>query len=238
MGLGPIQAIYQARFMKYLASRGLIDAAKAEQRKVWAGPRRRRDRRSRIAGRHRHGRPGKTRQPGLRHQLQPAAPGRPGARGNGKIIQELESGIPRRRLERHQAHLGPLGQPLRPRQQGHPEEAHDGTGGRRIPDFKAKNGAYVREHFFNTPELKALVADWTDDEVWQLNRGGHDIFKIFAAYDRAVKHKGQPTLILAKTIKGFGMGDAGEAMNISHQQKKMDHEQIKRSVTASPSRCR
>jgi len=94
--------------------------------------------------------------------------------------------------------------------------------------FKAKNGAYVRDNFFNTPELKELVADWTDDDVWQLNRGGHDIFKIFAAYDRAVKHKGAPTLILAKTIKGFGMGQAGEAMNISHQQKKMDHEQIAR----------
>jgi pyruvate dehydrogenase E1 component len=88
--------------------------------------------------------------------------------------------------------------------------------------FKAKNGAYVREHFFNTPELKELVADWTDDEVWQLNRGGHDLFKIFAPTTRAIKHKGQPTLILAKTIKGYGMGEAGEAMNISHQQKKMD----------------
>ena len=94
--------------------------------------------------------------------------------------------------------------------------------------FKAKNGAYVREHFFNTPELRELVADWTDDEVWALNRGGHDIFKIFAAYDRATKTKGAPTLILAKTIKGFGMGQAGEAMNTSHQQKKMDKEQIAR----------
>ncbi|MGB4227536.1 MAG: pyruvate dehydrogenase (acetyl-transferring), homodimeric type, partial [Candidatus Dechloromonas phosphoritropha] len=93
---------------------------------------------------------------------------------------------------------------------------------------KAKNGAYVREHFFNTPELRELVADWTDDEVWQLNRGGHDIFKIFAAYDRAIKTKGAPTLILAKTIKGFGMGQAGEAMNISHQQKKLDTQQVGR----------
>ena len=94
--------------------------------------------------------------------------------------------------------------------------------------FKAKNGAYVREKFFNTPELEALIADWTDDDVWNLNRGGHDIFKIFSAYKAAVDHKGQPTLILAKTIKGFGMGQAGEAMNISHQQKKMDIQQIKR----------
>ncbi|MCB1908711.1 MAG: pyruvate dehydrogenase (acetyl-transferring), homodimeric type, partial [Rhodocyclaceae bacterium] len=94
--------------------------------------------------------------------------------------------------------------------------------------FKAKDGAYVRENFFNTPELKALVADWTDDEIWNLNRGGHDIFKVFTAYNAAVNHKGQPTLILAKTIKGFGMGQSGEAMNISHQQKKLDAESVKR----------
>jgi len=80
----------------------------------------------------------------------------------------------------------------------------------------------VREHFFNTPELAAMVADWTDEEIWQLNRGGHDLFKIFAAYDAAISHHGQPTVILAKTVKGYGMGQAGEAMNISHQQKKMD----------------
>jgi pyruvate dehydrogenase E1 component len=94
--------------------------------------------------------------------------------------------------------------------------------------FKAKDGAYVREHFFNTPELRALVADWTDEQVWQLNRGGHDLFKIFTAYKAANEHKGQPTLILAKTIKGFGMGQAGEAMNISHQQKKLDIDAIRR----------
>ena len=94
--------------------------------------------------------------------------------------------------------------------------------------FKAKDGAYVRENFFNTPELKALVADWTDDEIWNLNRGGHDIFKVFTAYNAAVNHKGQPTLILAKTIKGFGMGQQGEAMNISHQQKKLDLDSIRR----------
>jgi len=94
--------------------------------------------------------------------------------------------------------------------------------------YQVESGAYVREHFFNTPELRALVADWTDDEVWNLNRGGHDLFKIFSAYKAAVTHKGQPTLILAKTIKGFGMGQAGEAMNISHQQKKLDVDAIRR----------
>ncbi len=93
--------------------------------------------------------------------------------------------------------------------------------------FKAKDGAYVREHFFGKyPELRDLVADWTDDDIWALNRGGHDPFKIYAAYHAAVNHKGEPTVILAKTIKGFGMGEAGEAQNITHQQKKMDADAV------------
>jgi pyruvate dehydrogenase E1 component len=79
----------------------------------------------------------------------------------------------------------------------------------------------VREHFFNTPELKAMVANWSDEDIWRLNRGGHDPHKVYAAYDAAVKHTGQPTVILAKTIKGYGMGESGEAQNITHQQKKM-----------------
>ena len=85
----------------------------------------------------------------------------------------------------------------------------------------------MREHFFDTPELKELVADYSDDDIWTLNRGGHDPFKVYAAYDAAVKHKGQPTVILAKTIKGYGMGEAGEAQNITHQQKKMSGESIR-----------
>ena len=87
--------------------------------------------------------------------------------------------------------------------------------------FKAKNGAYVREHFFNTPELKELIADWTDDDL-ALNRGGHDIFQDLQRLQGRRRTQGQPTLILAKTIKGYGMGEAGEGMNISHQQKKLD----------------
>jgi len=94
--------------------------------------------------------------------------------------------------------------------------------------FKAKNGAYVREHFFNTAELKELIADYTDADIWALNRGGHDIFKIYSAFKAAVEHPGQPTLILAKTVKGYGMGLAGEGMNISHQQKKLDSEAVMR----------
>jgi pyruvate dehydrogenase E1 component len=84
------------------------------------------------------------------------------------------------------------------------EECVDGQ----YQDFKSKDGAYVREHFFNTPELKALVADLSDEEVWKLNRGGHDPFKVYAAYAAAVEHKGQPTVILAKTVKGYGMGES------------------------------
>jgi len=92
--------------------------------------------------------------------------------------------------------------------------------------YKSESGAYVREHFFNTPELKAMVAEWSDEDIWNLNRGGHDPHKIYAAYSEASKTKGQPTVILAKTIKGYGMGEAGQAMNITHQQKKLHTDQL------------
>jgi pyruvate dehydrogenase E1 component len=94
--------------------------------------------------------------------------------------------------------------------------------------YKSESGAYVREHFFNTPELKAMVAEWSDEDIWNLNRGGHDPHKIYAAYTEASKTKGQPTVILAKTIKGYGMGEAGQAMNITHQQKKLHTDQLKK----------
>jgi pyruvate dehydrogenase E1 component len=98
------------------------------------------------------------------------------------------------------------------------EECVDGE----YQDFKSKDGAYIREHFFGRyPETLALVADMSNDEIWKLTRGGHDPSKVYAAYAAAVKHKGQPTLILAKTVKGYGMGEAGEGQNITHQQKKM-----------------
>jgi pyruvate dehydrogenase E1 component len=93
--------------------------------------------------------------------------------------------------------------------------------------MKAKNGAYVRETVFNTPELKALVADWTDDDIWNLNRGGHDPHKVYAAFHSAVNHKNQPTVILAHTVKGHGMGGSGEAMNIAHQAKKMNPDDVR-----------
>ncbi|MFB3090382.1 MAG: pyruvate dehydrogenase (acetyl-transferring), homodimeric type, partial [Gammaproteobacteria bacterium] len=94
--------------------------------------------------------------------------------------------------------------------------------------YKANDGAYVREHFFGKyPELKAMVANMTDDDIWRLNRGGHDPHKVYAAYAAAIKHTGQPTVILAKTVKGYGMGEAGEGQNVSHQQKKMGEKALK-----------
>lgn len=100
--------------------------------------------------------------------------------------------------------------------------------------YKSKDGAYVREHFFNTPELKAMVANMSDDEIWALNRGGHDPHKVYAAYYEAVNNNhGRPTVILAKTIKGYGMGASGEGQNVAHQAKKMDKESLKKFRTVS-----
>ncbi|GAB6049496.1 pyruvate dehydrogenase (acetyl-transferring), homodimeric type [Hydrogenophilus islandicus] len=228
MGLGPIQAIYQARFIKYLITRGLVDPAKHEKRKVWC-----------FVG------DGETDEVETLGAIGMAAREKLDnlifvincnlqrldgpVRGNGKIIQELEAEFRGAGWNVIKVIWGTHWDAL---------FARDKTGAlkRRMMElcdgdyqtFKAKDGAYVREHFFNTPELKALVADWTDEEIWQLNRGGHDIFKVYAAYKAAVEHKGQPTVILAKTIKGYGMGQAGEAMNIAHQAKKMDHDAIRR----------
>jgi len=227
MGLGPIQAIYQARFMKYLASRELIDGADAATRKVWAflGD----GETDEVESLGAIGMAGREKLDNLVFVINCNLQRLDGpVRGNGKIIQELEAEFRGAGWNVIKLIWGTHWDSLFMRdKQGilkkRMMELVDGE----YQTFKAKNGTYVREHFFNTPELKALVADWTDDEIWQLNRGGHDIFKIFSAYNAAVTHKGQPTLILAKTIKGFGMGQSGEAMNTSHQQKKMDLESIK-----------
>jgi pyruvate dehydrogenase E1 component len=225
MGLGPIMAIYQARFMKYLEDRGL---AQTQGRKVWA-----------FLG------DGETDEPeslgaigmaGREHldnlifvincNLQRLdGP----VRGNGKIIQELESEFRGSGWNVIKVLWGTHWDTLFARDKKgvlakRMMEIVDGQ----YQTFKSKDGAYVREHFFNTPELKELVSDWTDDDIWALNRGGHDPFKVFAAYQAAVNHKGQPTVILAKTIKGYGMGSAGEAQNITHQQKKMPVDSLKR----------
>ncbi len=227
MGLGPIQAIYQARFMKYLASRNLIDAEKASQRKVWAflGD----GETDEVESLGAIGMAGREKLDNLIFVINCNLQRLDGpVRGNGKIIQELESEFRGAGWNVIKLIWGTHWDALFARDKKgilkkRMMECVDGE----YQTFKAKDGAYVREHFFNTPELKALVADWTDSQIWRLNRGGHDIFKIFSAYKSAIEHQGAPTLILAKTIKGYGMGGAGEAMNISHQQKKMDREQIK-----------
>ncbi len=218
MGLGPLMAIYQARFMKYLQDRGL---AKTEGRKVWC-----------FCG------DGEMDEPESMGAIGMAAretldnlifvincnlqrldgP----VRGNGKIIQELEAEFRGAGWNVIKVIWGSRWDALLTRdKQGilmrRMMECVDGE----YQTFKSKDGAYVREYFFNTPELKALVADYSDEEIWNLNRGGHDPHKVYAAYHSAVDHKGQPTVILAKTIKGYGMGESGEAQNITHQQKKM-----------------
>ena len=104
------------------------------------------------------------------------------------------------------------------------EEALDGD----YQNYKAKGGAYTREHFFGPyPELRDMVSNMTDQDIWHLNRGGHDSHKIYAAYHAATRHTGQPSVVLAKTVKGYGMGESGEALNISHQQKKMDEASVR-----------
>ncbi|MGC7367826.1 pyruvate dehydrogenase (acetyl-transferring), homodimeric type, partial [Mycobacteroides abscessus subsp. abscessus] len=150
-------------------------------------------------------------------------------RGNGKIIQELESEFRGAGWNVIKVIWGSRWDQLLARDtkgllMSRMMECVDGE----YQTFKSKSGAYVREHFFNTPELKAMVADWSDDDIWALNRGGHDPHKIYAAFQSASNHKGQPTVILAKTIKGYGMGEAGEAMNIAHQQKKMPVDAIRK----------
>jgi pyruvate dehydrogenase E1 component len=225
MGLGPLMAIYQARFMKYLHHRGIVNN---EPRKVWA-----------FMG------DGEMDEPESLGAIALAAREKLDnlvfvvncnlqrldgpVRGNGKIIQELEADFRGAGWNVIKVIWGSYWDSLlamdttgllRKRM----EECVDGE----YQNFKAKGGAYTREHFFGKyPELKALVANLSDDDIWRLNRGGHDPHKVYAAYAAAVKHKGQPTVILAKTVKGYGMGVAGEGQNITHQQKKMGEDALK-----------
>jgi pyruvate dehydrogenase E1 component len=149
-------------------------------------------------------------------------------RGNGKIIQELESEFRGAGWNVIKLVWGTHWDALFARDKKgilmkRLGEIVDGE----YQTMKAKNGAYVRKIVFNTPELEALVADWSDEDVWNLNRGGHDPHKVYAAFYAAANHKNQPTVILAKTIKGYGMGGSGQGMNIAHQAKKMNIEDIK-----------
>jgi pyruvate dehydrogenase E1 component len=150
-------------------------------------------------------------------------------RGNGKIIQELEAAFLGAGWNVIKVLWGSRWDPLLEKDQKGllkrlMEECVDGE----YQNFKSKGGAYTREHFFGKyPELKEMVANMSDEEIWRLNRGGHDPQKVYAAYASAVANKGAPTVILAKTVKGFGMGKAGEGLNSTHQQKKLSDENLK-----------
>ena len=226
MGLGPLAGIYQARFLKYIHNRGIADTS---DRKVWV-----------FCG------DGEMDEPESQGAISLAA--REGldnlifvincnlqrldgpVRGNGKIIQELESNFRGAGWNALKVVWGSYWDPLLAMDKDgllkkRMEECVDGE----YQNFKQKGGAYTREHFFGKyPELKEMVAAMSDADIWRLNRGGHDPHKVYAAYHSAVNHKGQPTVILAKTVKGYGMGDAGEGQNTTHQQKSMDIESLKK----------
>ena len=226
MGLGPLMAIYQARFLKYLHGRGIADTA---GRKVWAfmGDGEMDEPESlgavSLAGRERLDNLIFVINCNLQRLDGPV-------RGNGKIIQELERVFRGAGWNVIKVLWSSDWDPLLARDASgmlrqRMEECVDGE----YQDFKSKNGAYVRQHFFGKyPETAALVKDWTDDQIWALRRGGSDPVKVYAAYAAAVKHTGEPTVILAKTVKGYGMGEAGEGQNITHQQKKMGLEALRK----------
>ena len=225
MGLGPITGIYQARFLKYLHDRGIADTS---DRKVWV-----------FCG------DGEMDEPESLGAISLASREKLDnlifvincnlqrldgpVRGNGKIIQELESDFRGSGWNVLKVIWGSYWDPLLAMDKDgllkkRMEECVDGE----YQNFKAKGGAYTREHFFGKyPELKEMVAAMSDQDIWRLNRGGHDPHKVYAAYHSAVNHKGQPTVILAKTVKGYGMGEAGEGQNITHQQKSMDLTSLK-----------
>jgi len=225
MGLGPMMAIYQARFVRYLEHRGIVPAS---DRKIWA-----------FLGDGEMDEPeslGAITMP-VREKLDNLifvincnlqrldGP----VRGNGKIIQELEAAFLGAGWNVIKVLWGSRWDPLLARDTNGllrrlMMECVDGE----YQNFKAKGGAYTREHFFGKyAELREMVANMSDDEIWRLNRGGHDARKVYNAYLAATTNKDQPTVILAKTVKGYGMGQAGEGQNITHQQKKLDDEALK-----------
>ena len=225
MGLGPLQGIYQARFLKYLHNRNLADTAK---RKVWVfcGDGEMDEVESlgalTIATREKLDNLIFVINCNLQRLDGPV-------RGNASIIQELEGIFAGAGWNVIKVIWGSDWDPLFAKDKNglllkRMAECVDGD----YQNYKVKDGAYVREHFFGKyPELLELVKDMSDDEIRHLTRGGHDPHKIYAAYAEAVKTKDRPTVVLAKTVKGYGMGEAGEAHNITHQQKKMTEEQLK-----------
>ncbi len=224
MGLGPMMAIYQARFTKYLINRGLL---KDQNRKIWC-----------------HLGDGEMDEPESFGAVGLAAREKLDnlifvincnlqrldgpVRGNGKIIQELEGRFRGSGWNVIKVIWGSYWDQLLIKDKTgllvkRMNEAVDGE----YQAFKAKGGAYVRQKFFGKyPELKELVANMTDADIWKLNRGGHDPHKVYSAYHAAVQCKGKPTVIIAKTIKGYGMGKSGESINTTHQQKKLDEEDL------------
>src|SRR5688572_16588892 len=225
MGLGPMMAIYQARFQRYMENREMVPVT---DRKVWA-----------FLGDGEMDEPesmGALTLP-VREKLDNLVfvvncnlqrldgP----VRGNGKIIQELEAAFMGAGWNVIKVVWGSRWDPLLARDTNGllrkvMEECVDGE----YQNFKAKGGAYTRENFFGKfPELKEMVANMSDDDIWRLSRGGHDSFKVHAAYQAAMNHKGQPTVILAKTVKGFGLGKAAEGQMVAHQQKKLDEEALR-----------
>ena len=225
MGLGPLMAIYQARFLKYLHNRGLADT---EGRKVWVfcGDGEMDEPESlgaiSLAGREKLDNLIFVVNCNLQRLDGPV-------RGNGKIIQELERNFRGAGWNVIKVIWGSqwdelLARDVTGKLRQLMEECVDGE----YQVFKSRDGAYIREKFFGRyPETAALVADWSDDKIWRLTRGGHDPSKVYAAYAAAVQHTGEPTCILAKTVKGYGMGNAGEGTMLAHQSKKMDIDALK-----------
>tara|TARA_B110000093_G_scaffold29642_1_gene29804 strand:- start:8159 stop:10840 length:2682 start_codon:yes stop_codon:yes gene_type:complete len=225
MGLGPLQAIYQARVMKYLDHRELVEA---KDRKVWCfvGDGEMDEPESQgaisLAGREKLDNLIFVINCNLQRLDGPV-------RGNGKIIQELEGSFRGAGWNVIKVVWGRMWDPLFEKDkygimQKRMDEALDGD----YQSYKSRDGAFTREHFFGKyPELLKMVEGLTDEDIYRLNRGGHDPYKVYAAYAAAASHKGQPTVILAKTVKGYGMGLAGEAQNITHSVKKLDLAELK-----------
>ncbi|MEB0138152.1 MULTISPECIES: pyruvate dehydrogenase (acetyl-transferring), homodimeric type [unclassified Undibacterium] len=225
MGLGPLMAIYQARFLKYLHARGIADT---EKRKVWA-----------FCGDGEMDEPESMGAIGMagREQLDNLVivvncnlqrldgP----VRGNGKIIQELESDFRGAGWNVVKVIWGAGWDELLAKDKdGILQKVMMETVDGEYQNYKAKDGAYVRANFFGKhPKLLEMVAKMSDDDIWRLTRGGHDPHKIYAAFKVAQENKGSPTVILAKSIKGFGFGKSGEARNTAHNTKKLDDEAIK-----------